>query len=111
MKQDVRIPLKTEVKNRKELFAEVNEFVRARNGWITSIPGAEEVMMECLPGSTLPRELGQRFDYTIEPDGEGTRIIPHAITEDVITEGSPKVAYRTTHAGFVAVDRYRFNLP
>jgi hypothetical protein len=89
MKQDVRIPLKTEVKNRKELFAEVNEFVRSRNGWITSIPGAEEVTMECLPGSTLPADMCRRFGYILKPDGEGTRIIPHAITEDVITEARP----------------------
>jgi hypothetical protein len=43
----------------------------------------------------------------VEPDGEGTRIISHAITEDVITEGSTKVAFRT----IVAVQRFRFDLP
>jgi hypothetical protein len=96
---------------RKELFAEVNEFVRSRNGWITSIPGAEEVTMECLPGSTLPADMCRRFGYILKPDGEGTRIIPHAITEDVITEGSTRPAFRTTHAGIVSIDRFTFSLP
>jgi hypothetical protein len=37
----------------------------------------------------------------------GERLIRHAITEDVITEGSTKVAFRT----IVAVQRFRFDLP
>jgi hypothetical protein len=59
------------VKNGKGLFAEPNEFVRARNGWITSIPGAPEVTMECLPGSMLPDELRRGLGYNVDPDGEG----------------------------------------
>jgi hypothetical protein len=66
--------------------------------------------MECLAGSTLPAELRKRFDYILVPDGEGTRIIPHAITEDVITEGSTRPAFRTTHAGIVTVKRFSFLL-
>ena len=47
----------------------------------------------------------------VEPEGEGTRIIPHAITEDVITEGSTRPVFRTTHAGIVALERFKFSLP
>jgi len=38
-------------------------------------------------------------------------LIPHAITEVVVTEGSTRVAYLTTHAGIVSVDRFKFSLP
>ena len=47
--------------------------------------------------------------HDVQPDGEGERVIPHAISENVITEG--KVAFRTTHAGIVGVERFRFSLP
>jgi len=51
--------------------------------------------------------------HDVQPDGEGQRVIPHAISENVITEG--KVAFRTTHAtthaGIVGVERFRFSLP
>jgi hypothetical protein len=36
------IPLKPEVKERKTRFEVLNEFVRSRNGWITSVPGDVE---------------------------------------------------------------------
>ena len=110
MKQEFRIPLTSEVKNRKELFVELNEFVRARNGWITSVPGAVDVAIETLPGSTLPDEL-RKNGYDPVETGDGQRIIPHAIVEAVITEGSTRVAYRTTHAGIVGVHRFKFTLP
>lgn len=95
---------------RKELFEGVNAFVRKGGGWITSIPGARDVMMECLPGSALPDALREK-GYTVEADGQGTRLIPHAITETVVTEGSTRPTYRTTHAGIVSVQRFRFMLP
>jgi hypothetical protein len=47
------IPLKPEVQNRKARFTALNEFVRSRNGWITSVPGDVEITIECLPGSAL----------------------------------------------------------
>jgi hypothetical protein len=96
--------------DRKDLFDRINTFVTARSGWLTSVPGAETVALEVLPFSTLPEQLTEK-GYALEADGNGTRLIPHAITEAVITEGSTKPAYRVTHAGIVAVDRYRFTLP
>jgi phage terminase large subunit-like protein len=44
--------------------------------------------MKVLPGSTRPDEL-RGLGYAVEADGEGERLIPHAITEDVITEFQP----------------------
>ena len=80
MKQKFRIPLKQEVKDRKELFAELNEFVRARHGWLTSIAGAINVTLECLPASRLPHEL-LKLGYDVREIGAGQRIVPTAITE------------------------------
>jgi hypothetical protein len=96
--------------DRKALFEGINKFVSARSGWLTSIPGARTVTLETLPGSALPDELRSK-GYTIEADGEGTRLIPHAITESVITEGSSRPTYVTTHVGIVSVDRFKFSLP
>jgi hypothetical protein len=50
-------PEKRDVADRKERFAALNAFVMKRHGWITSIPGAPEVTMECLEGASLPDEL------------------------------------------------------
>jgi hypothetical protein len=48
----------SKVNDRKARFAKLNEFVRARNGWITSISGEREVTRETLEGSaSLPAEL------------------------------------------------------
>lgn len=92
------------VKGRKEKFAEINAYVMAKGGWITSIPGDIEVALECLPSSTLPGDLAsQGWDF--REVGEGERILANAVTEDVITEGST-VPIRVTHAGIVPVLRY-----
>lgn len=99
-----------EVVDRKTAFAAINRLISKRgDAWITSIPGARDVTMECIPGSAAPDEV--RAIYRLTPDGQGQRMIPHAITEDVVTEGSTKRTIRTTHAGIVTVDRYRFMLP
>lgn len=82
-------PASSKVADRKALFAGLNEFVRARSGWLTSMPGAREVTMECLYGSTLPDEL-RGLGYKVEADGEGQRVVPD---------------------GIVAVERFRFSLP
>jgi hypothetical protein len=84
--------------------------VSARSGWITSTPGAKLVALEVLHGSSLPDELREK-GYTVEADGKGERLIPHAVTESVITVGSSRPTYVTTHAGIVAVDRFKFSLP
>jgi hypothetical protein len=80
MKVVIYKPFQPEVKDRKLLFAGLLDFVRARRGWLTSVPGAREVTLECLPGSTLPDEL-RGLGYTVEADGEGQRILTNAITQ------------------------------
>lgn len=89
-------------------FDKLNAFVNSRNGWITSIPGAAEVSIECLPGSELPDELRER-GYELEESGEGQRILPAGIVETFITEGST-VPRTVTHAGIVRVLRFGFSL-
>jgi hypothetical protein len=59
-------------------------------------------------GSTLPGEL-HRLGYALEQVGEGQRILPFAIIEKVITEGST-VPIRVTHAGITKVERYSFSM-
>jgi hypothetical protein len=54
MRQFYTSPRNPEMDKIKSRFAALNEFVTSRHGWITSVPGAVEVTMECLPGSELP---------------------------------------------------------
>ena len=46
MREDFYIPLKPVVKDRKARFDSLTNYVRARNGWITSVPGAPDVTVE-----------------------------------------------------------------
>jgi hypothetical protein len=69
-------PRSSEIDERKRRFDELNAFVRARGGWLTSVPGAHEVTVECLPGSRLPDDLrtlgyhraGRRREDFVAPD-------------------------------------------
>ena len=96
----------------------LNEFVRSRNGWITSVPGDVDVTIECLPGSSLPDELRAQ-GYDLVATGNGERIVATAIMErfctgadgelEPLTSGSTRaVAQVVTHAGIVKVKRYCF---
>jgi hypothetical protein len=106
-----------ELANRKDKFAGLNKFVTHRGGWITSVPGALEVAIECLPGSTLPDEL-RAAGYDLRKDGEGERILPAAIVQEFtmssygafepLTPGSTKPVEVRRHAGIVAVMRFSF---
>jgi hypothetical protein len=60
-----------ETDDRKTRFAGLNQFVTARHGWLTSIPGESEVTMETLEGSSLPDEL-KRLGYDVRETGEGS---------------------------------------
>jgi len=42
---------------RKRLFERFNQLARSRNGWFTTVPGAREMMFDCLPSSDLPQHL------------------------------------------------------
>lgn len=116
-----RIPLEPpELPDLKAKFAGLNAFVTARHGWLTSVPGAAEVTMECLPGSTLPDDL-RWLGYKLTEIGETERILATAIIEsfaagadgalEPLTTGSTRpVALTVTHAGIVKVQRYAFTL-
>jgi hypothetical protein len=97
----------------------MNDFVRSRNGWVTSIPGAIDVTMECQPGSSLPDDL-RASGYEVTATGEGERILPTAIVEKFVTgadgtlvaltEGSTRpVTSTVTHAGIIRVQRFAFD--
>jgi hypothetical protein len=92
----------------KQEFAKILRFVQSRNGFVTSVSGADTVSVETLPGSPLPDEL-RELGYRLQPDGEGERILPAAITEFVLLEGST-VPVVMRHAGITRVERYRFSL-
>jgi hypothetical protein len=96
------------IKHRKEHFRDVLAFVADRGGWITSVAGAAEVTMEFLPGSDLPAELAAA-GYCNQEIGEGERILSHAVSEAVITQGSSR-SVMVTHGGITRVIRYSFPL-
>jgi hypothetical protein len=113
-------PPKPGVQDRKTRFWVLNEFVRSRNGWITSVPGDVEVTIECLPGSSLPVEL-QAQGYDPVATGDGERIVATAITErfcigadgvlEPLTSGSTRpVAQTVMHAGICKVHRYALSM-
>jgi hypothetical protein len=110
-----------EIADRKERFHEINEFVRARHGWLTSIPGDRDVELQTLPGSTLPAEVTARFGYVLDEVGETQRILPVAIVERFVrntagqltpaTIGSTRpIAELRHHAGIVRTRRFTFEL-
>lgn len=97
------------VKDRKERFAELNAWIMSRSGaWLVSIPGDFDVLLDVLPGSAVPDELAAQ-GYRLKEIGESQRILPHAITEIVITE-EDAAPIRMTHFGIVRVLRYSFPL-
>jgi len=102
-------------KDRLERFAELNREVTAAGGWITSLPGAEAVALECLPESSLPSDL-RAAGHDVREAGEGERILPLAIVQRSVrradgelepaTVGSTRpVAETRTHAGIARVLR------
>jgi hypothetical protein len=121
MRQLRSVPRSPQIDTIKEKFAALNDFVTARHGWLTSIPGDPEVTMECLPGSSLPDDL-RGLGHQVREAGDGERILPAAIVErftrrtdgelEPLTVGSTKpVAETRTHAGIIKVKRYSFDMP
>jgi hypothetical protein len=92
----------------------LNEFVRSRNGWITSVPGDVEVTIECLPGSS------QAQGYALSAAGEGERIVApqsRAVLQgaegelEPLTSGSIRAVVQVvTHAGICKVQCYSFGM-
>ena len=108
------------VSDLKAKFDAMAKLITERGGWVTSVPGHNWIDFETLPGNTLPGEL-EAAGYSIESDGQGQRILPHAITErfarradgtlEPSDEGSTRaVAETRTHAGVHRVQRYTFRL-
>jgi hypothetical protein len=111
---------RSKVADRKARFAALNKFVTERQGWIISLPGHEEVRIECLPGSALPNDL-RGLGYRLLAIEDGERILAGAIVEkfvrradgdlEQLTAGSTKpVAEVRRHAGIVRTERYTFDL-
>ncbi|WP_426418481.1 hypothetical protein [Bradyrhizobium genosp. A] len=105
-------------KDRAERFAEMVAFVASRHGWVTSTPGALDITIDCLPGSTLPDELA-KAGHKIEEIGRSERIIPGVIVENFTTgvdgelvplpEGSAEPVVMTVrHTGIVVVRQFSF---
>jgi hypothetical protein len=107
------------IADRKERFEALNEFVIKRNGWITSVPGAPEVMVEVLVDSGLPDALAE-LGYCLVPEGVGERIVPGVIVETLtrrvdgqlepLVEGSTKPIVRIEHSGIVRTKRFSFEM-
>jgi hypothetical protein len=98
------------IMDRKERFEELNKLAHAcGDAWLISVPGDFEVMVEALPDSTMPDRL-RRLDYQLRDEGDGQRILAHAITETILAEDGKKPIRKVTHAGITTVQRFSFDL-
>jgi hypothetical protein len=113
-------PGSEKIADRKDRFEGLLEFVTARNGWLTSVPGAQDVTLECLTESTLPDDI-RSLGYHLTELPEGERILHSAIVQkfgsgpdgrlETLTTGSTRpVAMTLKHAGIVKVQRYEFEM-
>jgi hypothetical protein len=81
--QLVAAPRQPEVDKRKEQFAALNEFIRQRGGWMTSVPGDPDMRFQTLIGSPLPDAL-RAAGYDVTETGQTQRILPQAIVEELV---------------------------
>ena len=102
-------PPADKIRDRKEKFVTLNEFVTSRHGWIVSIPGDEVVRLETLEGSTLPDELAQ-LGYQLHPDAPGQRILPTAIVESIEVTAGSSITRQVAHAGVCRTERWHFDI-
>lgn len=112
----------TKIETRKQKFDQLNRFITARGGWVTSVPGESEVRFEVLPDSKLAQQVWQQFpEYEIFPGGPGERILAAGITErfargangelvPITQESTKAVAETRLHAGIVQTRRFSFAL-
>jgi hypothetical protein len=121
VRQLIHSPRNPDMDAAKAKFEAINEFVHARGGWVTSVPGATKVTVECLPDAALPDDL-RAAGYDVREIGDGERILAHRIVEQFVrradgkleplTANSTKPVVETrTHAGIVKVKRYGFDMP
>jgi hypothetical protein len=120
-RQLVATPRQSEVDKRKERFEALNQYIRARSGWMTSVSGDPDMRFEALPGSTLPDQLRDN-GYEITETGTTQRILPHAIEDkyvigaggdlELVTAGSTRpITSTVTHAGIVTMMVYELRVP
>jgi len=107
------------VEDLKSRFDGINRrAIQCGTAWLTSIPGETVVTVEALPTSTFPDELRDK-GYQLRPEGEGERILAHAIVERFargadgalvpITVGSTlAIVHRVMHAGIVKTRQWSF---
>jgi hypothetical protein len=110
-----------EIDDRKTRFAKIVAYVAANGGFVTSIPGAVEVVIEVLPDSPIPAYFISR-GYEVRPavPPEGERIIAGSITERLelsssgavvaATEDSTKPVHMRVHSGIVRTRRFTFSI-
>jgi hypothetical protein len=111
-----------EIEDRKTRFAKISAYVRANGGFVTSIPGSAEVVIEVLPDSPIPDYLISRgYDVRPADPPETMRILASAIVEtfmknpdgtlSILVEGSTQsVAEVRRHAGITRVMRFTFSI-
>jgi hypothetical protein len=121
MRQLYTSPRNPEIDARKQRFEGLCEFIQARGGWMTSIPGDREMRFEALPGSPLPDQLAA-LGYIVEWTGETQRILPYAVAQKfetsssgalvAATEGSTKpTSVVVTNAGIATVEQFDLTMP
>lgn len=111
MRQDRYIPGSVgKITSRKERFDAINrQAQRLGDAWLVSVPGEPEIRIETLPNSALPEQL-RELGYRLTDNGTGERILPSAITEAVLIEGSTRTR-TVTHAGIARVRKFSLILP
>jgi hypothetical protein len=109
----------------RELWDDLNTFVRERNGLLTSLPGAFPAILECRLDALLPSELalatsrieGRRYGFNVrhrdeaETGGPVERIFPVGHVETIERMSSEHAAPRSVaHASFARVDTFEITL-
>jgi hypothetical protein len=110
-----------EIETRKTKFEKLNRAVTALGGWITSVPGNPEIVVEMLPNSPLEGRL-RDAGYSLRPadPAQSERIIPGSVVERLepsssgvliaASENSTKPIITRSHSGICRVRRYRFTI-
>lgn len=93
MSKEFRIPLKVEVQDCKVRFEALNNWIRARDGWLVSVPGDPDMRFEALPGSTLPDQL-RAAGYEVTEIGTAQRILPHAVEQKWVVGPAARWSWR-----------------
>lgn len=121
LNQLLKMPRDPKIDKRKALFASLNEVVNRHGGFLTSVPGAQEVAFDALPGSALPDKL-REIGFIVQKTGDSQRILAGCVVEqftrradgslELLTPGSTMpVAETRAHAGVVRVEQFDLRMP